>query len=125
MRRNIQKRPNKVTVLYTDEEKRLVDERAGQSGCRTTGRYIREVSLERPVKVFLRDASFDAFVGEAIRQRKELQLMREHWALAGYPAEPVLDLLRSIEDITTKIYALCMSKYTTAAGSAGSFSIIP
>ena len=106
-----------ITLRYTPEQMQVLVERAMQSGFSKIAPYIHRISLGEPVNVYLRNGSFDDFVGEAVRLRKALHQIKDEWERAGHPPGPVLDCLNQIDQNTSKIYELCMSRYTTPPAS--------
>ncbi len=61
--------------------------------------YVRKVSLEEPVEITVRNASFDAFIDEIMVLRKEM---------AACSKESLVELHVEIKNKINKIVELCM-----------------
>lgn len=66
-----------VGVLLEKKDFERLLQGKSNSTCRSLSAYCRKLLMDRPVKVFYRDQSFDAFVEEAITLRKEMAAVRE------------------------------------------------
>lgn len=102
------KREARVVVLYTPKEYTWLKEQFARSTCHTVSGYIRQVSLENPVEIAVRNASFDEFVGEIIPLRKELASIREEAAFRPEQLERIIRVQEEIKIIINKIVELCM-----------------
>jgi hypothetical protein len=93
------KRTERIIVLYTEEEFARVKKHFARSTSRTMAGYVRKVSLEEPVEITVRNASFDAFIDEIMVLRKEM---------AACSKESLVELHVEIKNKINKIVELCM-----------------
>jgi hypothetical protein len=96
-----------VILLYNEEEYQRLKKIFSRSICKTVSRYVRKVSLEEPVEMLVRNASFDAFIEEIVELRKEMGLVRK----LTLTTERENNLIRIHDDIRikiNKIVELCM-----------------
>jgi len=66
--------------------------------------YCRKVLLGKPVRVFCRDQSFDAFIEEAIALRKEMQAVREGGPFTPEGERRLITLQEEIKKCINKIF---------------------
>ena len=103
------KGPGVSVALYKEDLDRLKQD-AKKSTCRSLSAYCRKLLLGRPVKVFFRDQSFDAFIEEAIVLRKEMEALREK-AFTAATMERLIVLQEEIKKCINKIYDhVCQNK---------------
>jgi hypothetical protein len=103
------KRSERLTILYTPEEFQQLKKLFSRSVCKTVTGYAHNVSLELPVEILTRNASFDSFIEEIVKLRREMAQIR---TLAFTP-EREGQLIRLHDDIRTtinKIADLCMQQ---------------
>ena len=97
-----------VKVRYTAEEFTRLKKAFARSTCHTIAGYVRKLSLEQPVEIVNRNASFDDFVGEIVRLREEMTVIRQ---LPGWTTEQRVRLIfleAEIQSSIDKITKLCM-----------------
>jgi hypothetical protein len=96
-----------VIVLYSDEEFEALRKNYARSTSRTFSHYVRNVSLQEPVGMIIRNGSFDAFIDEVIVLRKTMmEIFREgKWSPANQ--ERLIQLHQDIKLIIDKIALLC------------------
>ena len=97
-----------VKVRYTEDEFTRLKKAFARSTCHTIAGYVRKLSLEQPVEIVNRNASFDDFVGEVVRLREEMTAIRQ---LPGWTTEQRVRLIFLESDIQAtidKIAKLCM-----------------
>ena len=108
MRRPIeQKRIRRVSIFYTMKEFEELKKCWSKSTCRNIPNYIRKLSLEDPVEVLVRNASFDAFVEEIIQLRREMSRIRQ-LPLTSERENQIIRLQDTIQTQINKIAELCM-----------------
>jgi hypothetical protein len=97
-----------VKVRYTAEEFIRLKKAFARSTCRTIAGYVRRISLQQPVEILQRNASFDEFIGEVICLRKEMASIRElsNWSTDHHAR--LLELQAGIQTSIDKIAKLCM-----------------
>ena len=74
------------------------------SVCRTMSEYCRKLLLGKPIRVYYRDQSFDAFVGEAIELRKEMEKIREGGTFSPEGERQLIALQEEIKKCINKIF---------------------
>jgi len=97
-----------VKVRYTADEFTRLKKAFARSTCHTIAGYVRRLSLEQPVEIVNRNASFDDFVGEVARLREEMSAIRQ---LPGWTTEQRVRLIfqeAEIQSSIDKISKLCM-----------------
>jgi len=97
-----------VKVRYTADEFTRLKKAFARSTCHTIAGYVRRLSLEQPVEIFHRNASFDNFVGEVLLLRQEMTAIRQ---LPGWTTEQRVRLIfleAEIQATIDKIAKLCM-----------------
>jgi hypothetical protein len=98
-----------VKVRYTPEEFIRLKKAFAKTTCRTIASYVRRLSLEQPVEITHRNASFDDFVSEAIRLREEMLAIRQLTVWTPDQLGRLIDLGSEIQSSIDKIARLCMS----------------
>jgi hypothetical protein len=102
-------RTHRVLVLYSDEEFEELRQIFARSTSRSFSHYVRKVSLEEPMGMIVRNASFDAFIEEVIVLRKTMrEVFREgkgKWSPSNQ--ERLVQLHQEIKLVIDKIAALC------------------
>jgi hypothetical protein len=106
---NAAKRTERVVILYSEEEYQRLKKYFSRSISKTVCRYVRKVSLEEPVEILVRNASFDAFIEEVIQLRKEMVLVRK-LTLTPERENMLIRLLDDIKSKMNKITELCMQQ---------------
>jgi hypothetical protein len=101
------KRTERLILLYTVEEWQRLKKHYSRSSSKTISRYVRRVSLEEPVEIVVRNASFDEFVEEIIELRGEMAFVRQ-LGLGAQMGESLIRLQESIQLKINKIVELCM-----------------
>jgi hypothetical protein len=101
------KRTERIVLLFNPEEFTKLKKLYARSASKTPSRYVRKVSLEEPVEIVVRNLSFDAFVEEVIRLRRELGLIRTK-PLSRQTEEVIVRLHENIRININKIADLCM-----------------
>jgi hypothetical protein len=108
-RRKGKLRDNRVIVLYSNEEFQEVKKLFARSINKTISGYVRKVSLEEPIGIINRNASFDSFVEEIVQLRREMSLVR-HLTLSPENESLIVRLHQEIKLLITKIAELCMPR---------------
>jgi hypothetical protein len=90
-------------ALHKEDLERL-RKTVAHSTCRSVSEYCRKVALGKPVRVFYRDQSFDAFTDEVIALRKEMQAIRENGPLTSEGEQRLITLLEEIKKYINKIF---------------------
>lgn len=94
----------KVSVgLKKEDIDRLRQERSN-STCRTLSEYCRKLLLGKPVRVFYRDQSFDAFIDEVIVLRKEMQNVLGKGPFSTEDERRLINLQEEIKKYINKIF---------------------
>lgn len=101
-------RTERLLILYSEEEYRQLKKVFARSVSRTISSYVRKVSLEEPVEMINRNASFDDFIGEIVQLRIEMTAIRKMGLLSGESQARLIDLHEEIQKTITKIAELCM-----------------
>lgn len=107
------KRQNREQVLrlyYTREEYEQLKGLAAKSCHRTISGYVRRTSLEKPVVIAMRNASFDRFIDEIILQRQELSALRQGIVFTTEQKERMVQIQDTIRVLINKIAESCMQK---------------
>jgi len=108
MNNPIERKHTAVKVRYTPDEFTRLKKAFARSTCHTIASYVRRLSLEQPVEIVHRNASFDDFVGEIVRLREEMAAIRQ---LPGWTTEQrvrMIFLEAEIQSSVDKIAKLCM-----------------
>ena len=100
-------RNNRIIVLYSGEEFQQLKKLFARSINKTISGYVRNVSLEEPIGIINRNASFDAFVEEMVQLRREMLLIRQ-LTLTPENESLIVRLHQEIKSLITKIADLCM-----------------
>src|SRR5262249_45154943 len=98
----------RVVVLYQDADFEALKKAFAKSNCRTISGYVRKVSLQQPVEIITRNASFDDLVQEIVSLRKELASVRQTFRTGSENEVRLLSLQEDIRDRINKIADLCM-----------------
>lgn len=99
----------RLLILYTDDEYRQVKKNFARSTSRTLSSYVRKVSMEEPVEMIVRNASFDSFIAEIVELRMEMAAIRKG-ALSPESEIELIRLQETIQQTITKIAELCMPR---------------
>jgi len=100
----------RVTIQYTEEERKELRKKVTNSTCRTTSEFIRKATLGRPLHVFYRNKSFDEFVDECIALRKEMRTIRETMPMDSLGVARLLAIQENIQTSITKLLDQCALK---------------
>lgn len=100
-------RKQRVIVLYSDEEFEELRKIFARSICRTYGSFVRKVSLEEPVGMIVRNASFDGFIEEVILLRKAMMTIYQEGKWSPANQERLVQLHEKIQSVIEKIALLC------------------
>ena len=103
-------RDRRLRLNYTGQEYEQLKVLAARSGHRTMSGYVRQVSLQKPVIVAIRNQSFDHFIDEMIVLRKEMGAIREKTWLSPEQKERVIGIHEEIRILINKIAELCTPK---------------
>ena len=87
----------KVTVRFTSREYQIIITGFKSSTKQQLSGYIRSILLEKPITVYTRNSSFDAFVAEMIMLRRELNMIGNNFN----QAVKKLHVSSEIEEIKT------------------------
>lgn len=105
-------RKRSICVYITPAEEEIITTRAKAGGYSSLAAYAHDMTLGQPVKMIYRDASFDDFVGEIKRFRKEIPGIIAAVACGNETVEHSLKSeFEKISQMAIKIYELCMYKY--------------
>lgn len=97
-------------ILYTEEEYRQVKKLFARSVCRTMSSYVRKVSMEEPVEMIVRNASFDAFIEEIVELRREMGAIRKAGWVTSATEARLVQLYGAIQEKINQIAELCMPR---------------
>ena len=97
-------------ILYSEEEYRLLKKNFARSVSRTMSSYVRKVSLEIPVEVIERNASFDSFIEEVVELRREMMAIRKMGGLSTETEIRLIRLHETIQEKINQIAELCMRR---------------
>ncbi len=106
MSRNSSKKPEGkgLHIHVSKEDFQRLQQGLANSTCWTMTEYCRKLLTGKPITVFYRNQSFDAFIEEAIILRKRLQLL-------GQGDELLIPLIDDIKNCINKIYDhVCQNK---------------
>jgi len=93
--------------MYTEDEFQWLQQRFVRSGGRSFSGYVRKITLKEPVEQRVRNASFDDFIGEIVRLRKEMTAIRSASSSPEFHGQ-LIDLHHEIQQTIDKIAVLCM-----------------
>ena len=105
-----QNRDRRLRLYYTRGEYEQVKELAAKSNHRTMSGYVRQISLQKPVIVAVRNRSFDLFIDEMIMLRKEMGAIRESAWLSPQQKERLIAIQEEIRNLINKIAESCTPK---------------
>ena len=88
----------------------LLKQLTAQSNHRTMSGYVRQISLQKPVIVAVRNRSFDFFIDEMIVLRKEMVAFREGPGLTMEQKERMMTIQEEIRNLIAKIAESCTPK---------------
>ena len=102
---NNRRKRKKVTlgICVSKDEQEQLKQDASKTTCRSFSAYCRKLLLGKPVRVFFRNQSFDAFIDEAIALRKEMESLRGK-AFTSATMERLIVLQEEIKKCINKIY---------------------
>jgi len=89
--------------MYKEDLERL-KQAVSSSTCRSLSEYCRKLLLNKPVSIFYRSQSFDAFIEEAIALRKEMETMRQGGMFTPDGEKRLIALQEEIKQCINKIY---------------------
>ncbi len=101
------KRTNRLEVVYSPEEFKVLKSHLVKSTNKTFSGYIRMVSLQEPVVVTHRNLSFDAFIMEITSLRNEMAQIRL-LNLGRETEDRIIQLHEEIRKKINQIADLCM-----------------
>ena len=105
-----QNRDRRLRLYYTAQEYELVKGLTAQSNHRTVSGYVRQVSLQKPVIVAVRNRSFDTFIDEIIVLRKEMGTMMERPVLSFEQRKRLVGIQEEIKTLIHRIAESCTPK---------------
>jgi hypothetical protein len=108
MNNQTERKHTAVKVRYTAEDFTRLKKAFARSTCRTIAGYIRKLSLQQPVEILHRNASFDDFVGEIVRLREEMSAVHHIASWTPDQRARLLFLQAEIQSSIDKIAKLCM-----------------
>ena len=105
-----QNRDKSLRLYYTREEYEQLKVLAAKSLHRTISSYVRRTSLEKPVVIMMRNASFDRLIDEMILQRKELAAIRQGVVFTPEQQERMVVIQDAVRILINKIAESCMQR---------------
>ena len=87
----------KMTIRFTEREYQKIITGFKSSTKRQLSGYIRSILLEKPITVYTRNGSYDAFVAEMIMLRRALNMIGNNFN----QAVKKLHILEDVEEIKT------------------------
>src|SRR6186713_806498 len=86
-----------LTVSLTPTDLQALKDAHAQTTCQTLAEYARRLLFRKDITVLYRNRSFDDFIGEGIRLRKELQAIREKLPFSPESESKLLELIGEIK----------------------------
>lgn len=97
-RNNREKRYTRnINIMIQEDDFEKLQKGLAGSTCWTMTEYCRKLLTGKPVTVFYRNQSLDAFIQEAI-------ILRKHLRQVGQRNEQLIPLINDIKDCINKIY---------------------
>ena len=87
-----------IRVGYSEDDWKTLKGKVGNSTSRSIADYIRKVTLGRPVVMYYRNKSFDAFIDECIELRNEMHAIFEKLPANSPLAEQLVSIYEKIFD---------------------------
>lgn len=108
--RKKQNRDQRLRLYYTSEEYAELKTLAARSNHRTISGYVRRASLQRPIVIATRNASFDRLIDEIILLRQELSALRQGIVFTTEQKARMVQIQEDIRVLINKIAELCMQR---------------
>jgi len=118
---------HRLNIRLSEQEWKKIQHHASNTTCRNVSEYCRKVLLNKPVKVFYRNQSFDDFEEELVRILPILntygedlhQLIRSPQLAAHLPTimtlhKGFMDMAGNIKELLIKIADTCAQTYNPA-----------
>ena len=112
-RRHIPPRSRRVSIRLSPEEYQRVANIYAKSLHPTLTDLLRTLVLEKSVRYYTRNTSFDDFIGEDVALRREMAALRKE-----QNQQQLLDVTVAIQALLTKIYDLCIRTSVQGGTSA-------
>lgn len=94
----------RVGIRLKKEDFERLRQESSNSTCRTMSEYCRKLLLGKPVRVFYRDQSFDAFIDEVIVLRKDMEAIRQGGPFSLEGERRLIALQEEIKKCINKIF---------------------
>jgi hypothetical protein len=108
MQKPVNNQRPELRVRYTPEEFARLKKAFAKTAYNQIGTYARKMTLQEPIEIIQRNASFDSFVEEIGLMRKEMATLRMGGGMSPENQERLLQLHQQIQDRIDKIVSLCM-----------------
>jgi hypothetical protein len=89
-------RRTRITTYVNQQELDKIRKKVASSTCHGLSEYSWKLLMGEPVTFYTRNKSFDDFVSEGVRIRREIQLIRSSVPLSGESEHRLVDLIGGI-----------------------------
>lgn len=101
-------RNRQVVAYYSEEEYTRLQLLFARTNSPYLATYVRQVSLEQPLEVKIRNASLDDLIDEIVRLRREMRTLTRLPQLSPAAQTELVEIHRSIQRAIEKIVLPCM-----------------